>query len=296
MNLFDVYGLSHILHKLTQSQLGFFVAKVAQRGVPISPQSANVPVDQLDSGRTVQAFNEAEMLFQLVGLDDCLKAVKTARFQWSRPLRDASSACEITHRLQMDIVDAMKNREFLRIADDRTGLVDQDELFGRRVAEAFPSAKDDIREAGNCLAAECNTGAVFHLMRAAEVGLRALAIDREAEFKNKPITQQDWGTILMFLDGILKDMRGDALSKWPDPEIRDVQTRFYAEVIGQLRGFNEAWRRHISHAREDGIYGRDYANGVYKHVRSFMIDLSAKISEHTTTPKYWTANEAKSGI
>jgi hypothetical protein len=146
----------------------------------------------------------------------------------------------------------------------------------------------DIEEAGNCLAAECNTAAVFHLMRVAEIGLRALAEDRNASFKNKPIDQQEWGTILGFLDGCILQLRKDGIANWSDPQIKDVQIRFYSEVVAELRGFNEAWRRHISHAREDGIYDRDYANSIFKHVRSFMQKLATKISETTTTPQYWT--------
>lgn len=67
-----------------------------------------------------------------------------------------------------------------------------------------------------------------------------------------------------------------------------MQIRFYSEVVAELRQFNEAWRRHISHAREDGIYDPNYASGVFKHVRVFMQKLAEKISEQSVTLKYWT--------
>jgi hypothetical protein len=71
--------------------------------------------------------------------------------------------------------------------------------------------------------------------------------------------------------------------------LKDIQLRFYSEVVAELRQFNEAWRRHLSHAREDGIYDRDYAMSVFKHVCLFMQKLAERIGESTTTPKYWTA-------
>jgi hypothetical protein len=298
MNLFDVYALSHILHKVTQSQIGFSLPKMRGEG--------HHPVDAVFKARAESAMAEAQNLFTIVKLPDCLQAVRSAKFQWERPLLDNSAATEIMYRLGLDIIEAMRNRQFLRVEDDRLDLIMHMrgevpyagalKVFGDAVRDKFNSSVDDIEQAGNCLAAECNTAAVFHLMRIAEVGLRALAKDRDASFKNKPIDQQEWGTILIFLDACLRQLREDSASNWPDPQVKDVQLRFSGQVVGELRGFNEAWRRHISHAREDGIYDRDYAISIFKHVVRFMQQLAVKISEDSITPKYWTANEIKLGI
>jgi hypothetical protein len=290
MNLFDVYALSHILHKLTKAQMAFFLPKMGGQG--------HLPLDGNARTRAENAMAEAKTLFTIVELPDCLQAVRSAKDQWGRPMLDHSAATEIMYRLQLDIIKAMENRQFLRVSDDRLNLLlhmrggvphgGVYDVFGSAVSGAFNSAMPDIEEAGNCLAAECNTAAVFHLMRTAEIGLRAVAKDRNASFQNKPLDQQEWGTILGFLDGCIAQLRQDAIANWPAPEIKDVQIRFYSEVVAELRGFNEAWRKHLSHAREDGIYDRDYASSVFKHVKNFMQKLATKISENTTTPKYWT--------
>jgi hypothetical protein len=290
MNLFDVYALSHVLHKLTQIQMAFSLPKIGGQG--------HLPLDSNLRARAENAMAEAKTFFVVVELPDCIQAVTTAKSQWDRPLLDNSAATEIVYRLQLDIIEALKSRQFLRVADDRLDLVmymrgevantGALKLFGDAVKNNFNSSVDDIEEAGNCLAAECNTAAVFHLMRIAEVGLRVLAKDRNAEFKNKPIDQQEWGTILGFLDGCVAQLRQDAIGNWPLPQVKDVQIRFYSRVVAELRGFNEAWRKHLSHAREDGTYDRDYANSIFKHIIRFMQQLATKISEDTTTPKYWT--------
>jgi hypothetical protein len=292
MNLFDAYGLAHILHKFTQIEMGLILPKMCGQG--------GRAIDETMNKRMAQALSEAELLFRAVDLPDCLADVSTARHQWERPTLDVSSGCEIVHRLQVDIIDALKQRQFLRVENDRLDLIPHmqgDQLYeriyaviGHKVVVAFPSTLDDFEEAGNCLAAECNTGGVFHLMRVAEIGLRAVASDRNASFANKPIDQQEWGTIIGYLDGVIKDLRATPLLKWPDPRIKDVQIRFYSEVVGELRGFNEAWRKHLSHARgEEGIYDRDYATSILKHVTKFMQKLAEKISESAKTPEYWTS-------
>ena len=54
----------------------------------------------------------------------------------------------------------------------------------------FKSAKDDIGAAGNCYAADLHTAAVFHLMRVAEKGMKALArhLGIKKVTKTKPLT------------------------------------------------------------------------------------------------------------
>ena len=290
MNLFDVYSLAHILHKFTQIEFSLLLPKVGGQGSQPVPDSIKQRMDQ--------AITEAEMLFKVVKLEDCLGDVSVAKHQWNRALLDISSATEIVHRLQMDIIGALQKRQFIRVPDDRLNLISHFKgdkphpgimtVIGQEVMDAFPSAVNDFMEVGNCLSAECNTGGVFHLMRVAEVGLRALAVDRNAAFKNKPVYQQEWGAILGHLDSVIKDLRQAPASNWTNPGIKDVQVRFYSEVVSELRAFNEAWRRHIAHAREDGIYDHDYASSVFKHVTKFMQKLAEKIGENKVTPEYWS--------
>src|SRR5208282_2687692 len=63
---------------------------------------------------------------------------------------------------------------FIYIPSAKTKFFEPLELFGNKVYQNFKSARTEIKDAGNCLAADLNTAAVFHLMRASEFGLRAL--------------------------------------------------------------------------------------------------------------------------
>src|ERR1700730_6114910 len=157
VNLFDVYSLSHILHKLTQAQMTFWFPKMGGHG-HLSPNAEA-------RTRAENVMAEAKALFTLAQLPDCLQAVESAKHQWDRPMLDNSAAVEIMHRLQIDVIGAMGRRQFLRVAEDRLDMLvcyrgdkphfGAQEVFGTDVIAAFDSASPDI-EAGNCLAAECN--------------------------------------------------------------------------------------------------------------------------------------------
>jgi hypothetical protein len=126
------------------------------------------------------------------------------------------------HHVENDLLADLDEQQYLRVLRDHTSFIDNDELFGSRVGKAFSSASQDIREAGNCLAADCNTAAVFHLMRAAEVAMRALARDRDVEFKDKPIEHKEWGQILPNLESKVTELRDRTpADRWADERVRD---------------------------------------------------------------------------
>jgi hypothetical protein len=65
----------------------------------------------------------------------------------------------------------LMNRVFVEPEPKYKQYYEQTFLFGQNVFDAFPSANDDIYEAGMCLALERATGCVMHLNRALECGL-----------------------------------------------------------------------------------------------------------------------------
>jgi hypothetical protein len=185
------------------------------------------------------------------------------------------------------IIGEFDKRKFLFVTEDRKEFVDHERLFGDEVYVAFPSARRDITEAGNCLAAECGTAAVFHLMRAAEVALRALCADRGKVYPDASLQAKQVGDLLAALDSEIDQLRRLDWKNWPSKDVKDAQIHFYHSALVEFRDFNEAWRRHMAHAHEGAFYNRDTALGILRHVRSLMQVLSGKISETATTPKFW---------
>jgi hypothetical protein len=181
---------------------------------------------------------------------------------------------------------------YLRIPADLSVYFCAKHLFGYKVSESFPSADQDILEAGNCLATGCNTACVFHLMRAAEIALRVLARDRMVVYPGSSADDQQCGTLITSLDSKLSELRKANKNLWPSESVKNEQVRFYQSATIELRSFNEAWRKHVCHAGADSFYDSHQALSVFEHVRTFIQILSAKISEHSITPQYWDLDVA----
>jgi hypothetical protein len=172
--------------------------------------------------------------------------------------------------------------QFLRVSRDRSKYVDHPALFGTDVNAAFPSAAPDIRDAGNCLAAECNTAAVFHLMRAVEWGLRALCVDlgfrrvrrqKSGRVTYVPLAWNDWETLLNQLESRV----ADSIQKTRRGPKKQLFQEFYLPAIQDIKAIKEAWRNHVMHTRRE--YTREDADAILSHVRRLMVQLASRITE-----------------
>ena len=99
-------------------------------------------------------------------------------------------------------MDELAVRKFVMIENSKSEHLENEALFGDCVWASFPSAREDIKSAGNCLALNLNTAAVFHLMRTAELGMRALAENLKVRLKqkgkSKPIKHAGWDDIITY--------------------------------------------------------------------------------------------------
>ena len=189
-------------------------------------------------------------------------------------------ATQICSVLETD-ESAPQKRVFLILDSERGKLANRSDLFGVSVTAAFPSAEADIREAGNCLAAECNTAAVFHLMRVAEIGLRALARDRRVRLPRKePLDLATWETIIKELEAA-----EDAIRQYPKTVAQAAQFAFHNAAMTRFSKFKNVFRHQLMNAREQ--FGPDHAMGLFEDVRAFMYTLANRIGENSRTPLVW---------
>jgi len=185
------------------------------------------------------------------------------------------------------IVGELDKRHFLYVAEDRVDFVGT-ELFGSKVFNNFETARPEVQSAGECLAAECSTACVFHLMRVAEIGLRALAYDREVRvFKNArtmfeiPLELATWDQLIVELEEAERAIQG-----FPQTLAREAQFAFYHGALMQYRAFKNVFRNSIMHTRDS--YDRDEALSVFNKVKEFMGILASRIKENERTPTIWT--------
>jgi hypothetical protein len=110
--------------------------------------------------------------------------------------------------------------------------------FGEECKVKFPSANSEIIEAYNCYAFERYTACVFHLMRACEVGIKAL-------YKTLDITSpkltDSWGNLLRPMDDELKKNPNDRCSAW------SAEVEFFDNATNDVRAIKRAWRDSTMH-------------------------------------------------
>jgi hypothetical protein len=139
-------------------------------------------------------------------------------------------------------------------------------LFGEKVYDAFPSARNDIMEAGNCYSTDNSTACVFHLMRVTEHALRELARKVRVKLK-RPIDFEDWKNIAGAINDKLKKLRNS--KRGPQ---RQAEIDFYADAADRCQYFKELWRDNIMHSRTN--YDQLQALSVLNRLQEFMQKLA----------------------
>lgn len=199
---------------------------------------------------------------------DCEKLRLQTPADAARTLSNAQTTRQIESNLEFirnAILIGLNRRKFFEPEPIYLRYFENPKLFGDAVFAAFPSATDDITEAGTCLALERSTACVMHLMRVAETGLKALA---KAVGVLTP--QNDWGS---YIREIYKELEKQV--KAAGAQSADHQ--FYAEAAAQIDNVKRAWRNPSMHV--DKSYSQPRAEEILLATKSLMSHLAVRISE-----------------
>ncbi|MGA2240798.1 MAG: hypothetical protein ABSH11_02005 [Verrucomicrobiota bacterium] len=173
---------------------------------------------------------------------------------------------------------ALMERHFISVDPGKVGFFrDGENLFGKNVVNGFPSARDDIKNAANCLAVDLNTAAVFHLIRATEIGMRILADRlRVVVYRGKEkITIKDstWSELIRGINLKIESER-----QKPKAKRRVIRSHFRDyEILANHLNILKDDRNHVMHTQSN--YGASEALGVFDRARDFMQKLAKKVSE-----------------
>ncbi len=174
------------------------------------------------------------------------------------------------------VVDIFKNelraQTFLFVPPHLAKFYEKTDIISDNVRERFPSASEEIVTAATSLAVGGYTACVFHSMRAAEIGLRALGSELKAKVSTT-IDEADWMEII---NGLSKGIAAiENLPKSTPHRSDDLQ--FFSEAAAQFRFFKNGWRVRVAHARAS--YNENQATDVLEHIRSFFEVLATRLSE-----------------
>ncbi len=166
------------------------------------------------------------------------------------------------------LVDELQGQFFFYLTRKEAIRWKDTQPFGGEVFEHFPSAIIEIEEASKCLALERSTAAVFHLMRAMEVALKATAGELGVAYA------PSW-------EPYLKQIQDRIDQKWRKKGIKWKRDEpFFRDVLGHLQAVKVAWRNPTMHVINQ--YTLEQAEDIFNTVRVFMRHLATKLSENPT--------------
>ena len=189
-----------------------------------------------------------------------------ANYNSSSPFSPEIISSQIEGLLK-SIDEGLRKKKFTYIPDKKTSYYERDDLFGPEVNAAFPSAASHIKEAGNCLAADLNTAAAFHLMLVAEIGLRALARRLKVKLKHD-LEYEEWGKVISAIKIEL-----DKTSPRSKKGQRKVE--FYRKAMDECDYLRDVWRNNVFHGRKP--CDEFDANKAFTKVKDFMQRLAKRV-------------------
>lgn len=180
-------------------------------------------------------------------------------------------SAEVMHKelegLAETITMELSKQKFAYIPSAVDKYFEQEKLFGETVYDKLEAAREDIKDAGNCIAASLPTAAVFHLMRVAEIGLRHIARKVSVKLTDKgkpmPVEFATWDKVLNSIRS--KIASAHAMSKG---RRKAAQLQFFSDAADQLTYIRDIWRNEVSHTGRR--YNDSEAMAVMVRVRAFM--------------------------
>jgi hypothetical protein len=138
----------------------------------------------------------------------------------------------------------------------------------------FPSVRPEVERALECFAYEQFTACVFHTMRVAEQGLRAVAKERQIVLpKNRPIDDAEWGVLTTRLRG-----EGDKVTNWaPGKRGKKAAMAYYGSIYADIVYFKDRYRNIVSHSLS--TFDEEDANRAVTRACDFMKTVSSRTDE-----------------
>lgn len=176
------------------------------------------------------------------------------------------------HVLLNAIIAELKLRLYLRIPDDRAKYWEKADLLTEPARQKFPMAYAELTASSTAFACGLWVASVFHSMRAAEVGLRAMAIDLGVTFTHGDLSLEQWMTIIRSVEAKIKEIEQEKKST----DKADRQ-RFYSEAAAQFRFFKDGYRVRAAHVFDP--FSQSQALSILNQTCAFFEVLAEKMTE-----------------
>lgn len=262
-------SLREIMERFEASMCCQIIATMMRREqvASTSPPRSKVPQAWVDEARGAILLG-AKLLAVDAGLTETAELATRIDRDFQSPVLVEEFQYSLMHLREL-MGSEMSKQLFLTIPIESSKLYEQEQLFGDVVYGKFKRARVDIKAAGTALACRLGTASIFHLMRAAEYGLRALALDRRIRLPKKAVLDlATWEDIIRQLEAAEV-----AIQNYPKTLAREAQFEFYHGAMMEFKRFKNKFRNRIMHSRDE--YDPDEARGAFTHVGAFMRILAS---------------------
>lgn len=266
LSLLDVLEFTKISHLLVLSQSLRTLEKVLDKH---PPDAGKFPVEERSEELDVQALF-IEMLRRLVEaageLDIPWLEGRYERLadQWGRGRIGSETLRYGAAEIAADLRGELASKTFF-VLEGRDGEYHTDSLLLTEAASRFPSASEELNEAGKCFALGRYTASVFHAMRALEPALEALRLNVRAPKKGS------WGPIIDQIEAKIRQVQTGGTRS------TEARKRFLSEAAAEFRHLKDAWRNHAMHTHQR--YDRETAQRVLEHAKTFVEHLAGRLRE-----------------
>jgi HEPN domain-containing protein len=195
-----------------------------------------------------------------------------------RPLADLRSRAV---ELESVISDEMGKHLFFWVPSERARYYafpedtikwnDTEKAIDGPISARFKKAATEILEARRSYAVGQYTPCVFHLMRACEVGIKAIY---KTLGQAAPGLSDSWGNMLKPMDKQLALKPSDRHGDWA------IHSAFFDHATNDVRAIKRAWRDTTMHIESD--YNEGEALKALNAVTSFFVHLSEKLDQDGT--------------
>lgn len=256
------------------------IEMVSLRAMLCIARRADAEIDPGELNSIAEELGRLKTDVAVVGLTDSARKIeRTINWFSGGILNSQAIGSELRNVIEAIEVEAEK-RVYFSIDGDRAKYLSEI-VFGLSVYTVFPQARYDIENAGKCLALECHTAAVFHLMRTAEWGMRSLCSEfgllrirksrKSGKVTYQPLEYSEWEKIL----DQLQEKVDIKLSRLKRGQSKQELQELYYPLLQDLKGFRDAWRNHVMHTRAE--YTSEDALAVFSHVKRFMEALCSRV-------------------
>jgi hypothetical protein len=215
-------------------------------------------------------------------LEPCYRTIQKLEEIFRRPL-SYGQLKDLLDRLFDDIQHELQKQYFFHYSKEGAESIHKlPEKWGG-IYQAFKAAKPEIEAGVDCFALGHFTASVFHMCRTAEIGLRAIGMERGVTHVRGgvPIEWGTWGQVFQAIEPKIGNLK-----QKPNGPQKDAALAFYQTVLADLRAM-QSYRDPAMHFHSS--YDQYDAGKAMSRTHSLMEMLAKKLNDETIGEIPWDA-------